>query len=82
MKRDISAALTLAGGPEHRLRVVVEAVVLQAASRKGCARVYLGLSLSSRVAGARGRGVARGERERRELGRAGCLAGGGQWRGM
>ena len=38
---------------------------MQAASRKGCARVYLGLSLSSRVAGARGRGVARGEREAR-----------------
>ena len=44
LKGDVSAAQTLAGGmaggPEHRVGVVAEAVVSQAASRKGCARLY------------------------------------------
>ena len=35
LERDV-AVLTLAGGPELRLGVGVEAVVSQAASRKGC----------------------------------------------
>ena len=35
LERDVGAVLTLAGGPEHRLGVVVEVVVSQAASRVG-----------------------------------------------
>ena len=35
LELDVGAVPTLAGGPEHRLGVVVEVVVLQAASRVG-----------------------------------------------
>jgi hypothetical protein len=39
MQLDVGAILTLAGGSEHRLGIVVEAVVSQAASRKGSGRL-------------------------------------------
>ena len=39
MQLDVGTILTLAGGSEHRLRVVVEAIVSHAASRNGSARL-------------------------------------------
>ena len=38
-ERDVGAVLTLAHRPEHRLGIVVEPVVSQAANRKGCAKL-------------------------------------------
>ena len=39
LQLDVGAILTLAGGPEHRLGVVVEIVPSQAANRNGSARL-------------------------------------------